>query len=162
MRRAARVARRAARAARRARAATPPKMALTQRAVSEICVLCVKLYAVTLLAHGVSVRRLLAFYRNFATVALLAFYAQTAQLLGYPDPKPEAEQNDVSFQIESLIESQDLSYSRRDSRFHTRTLQHNAHTPARSATISHTSARPAFTCNMWHTHTRARPHAAQL
>ena len=40
--------------------------------------------------------------------------------------------------------------------------KHNAHIPARSATMSHKSATPAFTCSMWHAHTRALPHAAQL
>ena len=40
--------------------------------------------------------------------------------------------------------------------------KHNAHIPARSATMSHTSAKGAFTCSMWHAHTRARPHTAQL
>ena len=40
--------------------------------------------------------------------------------------------------------------------------KHNAHTRARSATMSHKSAKPAFTCSMWHAHIRARPHAAQL
>ena len=40
--------------------------------------------------------------------------------------------------------------------------KHNAHTRARSATMYHKSAKPAFTCSMWHAHIRARPHAAQL
>ena len=40
--------------------------------------------------------------------------------------------------------------------------KHNARTSARSATMSHKSAKGAFTCSMWHAHTRARPHAAQL
>ena len=43
-----------------------------------------------------------------------------------------------------------------------KTRQHNAHTRARSATMSDKSAKPAFTCIMWHAHTRAHPHAAQL
>ena len=43
-----------------------------------------------------------------------------------------------------------------------KTRKHNAHTSARSATMSHKSAKRAFTCSMWHAHTRARPHAAQL
>ena len=47
---------------------------------------------VTLLAHGVSVRRLLFSVlfteRFFAAAALVAFYAQTAQLLGYIHPDP--------------------------------------------------------------------------
>ena len=40
--------------------------------------------------------------------------------------------------------------------------KHNAHTRARSATMSHKSATRAFTSSMWHAHTHARPHAAQL
>ena len=40
--------------------------------------------------------------------------------------------------------------------------KYNAHTPARSATMYHTSATRAFTCIMWHAHTRALPHTAQL
>ena len=48
----------------------------------------------TLLAHDVSARWLLAFYGKFAAAALLAFYAQTAQLLGYPDPKAGADRTD--------------------------------------------------------------------
>ena len=39
---------------------------------------------------------------------------------------------------------------------------YNAHTRARSATMSDESAMPAFTCSMWHTHAIARPLAAQL